>query len=177
MLEDTDWYLLFTGAFWGGAAIALLLWWVPTWIARKSLRGTWRSWVLAPAIPFQISSRNTWPFMFAAASASLSIALLTLPAEVLAWEQARHALWKLFFVPWLFVVVSFIWWPLWLAPSWYRKWAANGGTQGTSPWEDAEVETVQAARPSKTRERQLADIQRCRTAIQDNTHQREDHRP
>lgn len=164
MIEDTNWYLLYEPTFWGGVVVALLLWWIPTWIARKGLGGSWRSWVLAPAIPFQISARNTWPFMFAAASVAVAIALLSIPAEVMGWEQARETVWNFFFVPWAFVILSFIWWPLWLSPRWYRDWAKRGGTRETNPWASPEIAAVHAAKPSKKRDRQLADIERCGAA-------------
>lgn len=166
MIEDTNWYLLYEPTFWVGVLIALMLWWVPTWVARKALNGRWRSWVLAPSIPFQISPRNTWPFMFAAASAALGIALLSLPAEVMNWEQVRLTVWDLFFVPWVFVILSFAWWPLWLSPRWYRAWAKSGGLRETNPWSDEEAATVRAAAPSKKRMKQLADIERCAAILQ-----------
>ncbi|MDN5877980.1 MAG: hypothetical protein L0J58_04180 [Micrococcaceae bacterium] len=161
MIEDANWHLLFWPAFWVFVLVVLALWWIPTQVARKALNGRWRSWVLAPSIPFQISSRNAWPFMFAAASVSLGIALLSLPAEVLGWERARQTVWDLFFAPWAFVILSFAWWPLWLSPRWYRSWGQAGGTRETNPWMEEEVAIVQAKEPSKKRAKQLADIERC----------------
>ncbi len=165
MIEDTNWYLLYEPIFWIGVLIALMLWWIPTWVARKALGGGWRSWTLAPSIPFQISSRNTWPFMFAAASAALAIALLSLPAEVMNWEQVRQTVWDAFFIPWLFAILSFVWWPLWLSPRWYRAWAKAGGTRETNPWTDEEVAAVHAKEPSKKQEKELADIARCQAIL------------
>lgn len=161
MLEDTNWYLLFRFEFWGGVAAALLLWWFPTTLARRALGGSWRSWVMSPPIPFQISSRNTWPFMAAAAAVAMAIALLSLPLEVLNWEGARQGIWNLFFVPWVFVFLSFFWWPLGLSPAWYREWARSRGSRGTNPWPPAEAAAVRDAPPSKKRDRRLADVERC----------------
>lgn len=165
MFEDNNAYLLFDPFYWVFVIVILLLCWVPTAIARRALNGRWRSWVLSPGIPFQVSARNVWPFMFAAVAVSLWIATLSLPAELLGWEELRQRIWDFFFIPWAFVILSFFWWPLWLSPRWYRRWGKAGGTRRTNPWTESEISAVNQQRESKSKAKTLKDIERCAAVL------------
>lgn len=169
MFDDNNAYLLLNPLYWVFVAVVLFMCWVPTTIARRALNGRWRSWVLAPGIPFQISARNTWPFMFAAAATSLWIVTLSLPAELLGWEQVRVSVWGLFFVPWVFVILSFAWWPLQLSPRWYKSWGQSGGTRQTNPWTEDEIAAVRREVNSKTKGKKLKDIHRCSEVLHPQT--------
>lgn len=146
---------------WGGVVLFLLVAAVHFWIGWRQLRGDRRRWTVAPPVPLQISERNTWPFMVIAFGAFWLMVAAATVFEALGSEEVRQFIWSWpAFVPLGFVVLSFVYWPLALAPAWYRRWASQPDPRQTSPWPLEEAAEFLAAAPAEgpARGRLVADI-------------------
>ncbi len=131
----------------------------------RALSGVRRSWVVKP--PYnasQIASRNTWPFTMAGLGGALVMSLPATVFEFFGREDLRQLWWNLPFI-WLamlVIAVSCFWWPTRLAPRWYRRWAARGGTRDVMPWTEEEIAAIRARPEGRRRRGLLRDVQRCR---------------
>lgn len=166
-MTDPDFTLLQNPALWlvavlvAGLALALL------WVAWKCLNGSFRRWVLAPPIPFQISNRNTWPFILLFAGIAVLIVLLSLPMEILGWESARHLLLNvMILVPIAAMVLCLFHWPVALTPGWYRAWVRHPDYPDASPWQPEEVAEVLRMPAGRARDRRLRDMEWCGIDVQ-----------
>ncbi|MEV4902063.1 hypothetical protein AB0K08_12055 [Citricoccus sp. NPDC055426] len=120
---------------WGGVVASLLVaagLFLITW---RQLNGRHRRWVVASGIPFQISHRNTWPFMILGFGLFFVMLAVATVFEALGNEAGRQFIWSWpAFVPLALVVLSFFTWPLALTPDWYQRWARHPQSPQVSPW-------------------------------------------
>lgn len=136
---------------------------ITVWTLRFSWRrinGTQRGWTMAPPIPFQISGRNTWPFMVFCFSLAIIVVLASYPFEVAGWEEGRQFMFAgPFWIPWIGVFLSFFYWPLFLTPRWYREWVRHPDYPDHSPWPAEEVvHVLKDMEPGKKRDRMIKDM-------------------
>ena len=126
----------------------------------RRVSGTQRAWTMAPPIPFQISARNTWPFMVFCFSLAMFVMMLTFPLEIMGWDTARRFIWAgPFWIPWCGVILSFFYWPIFLTPRWYRDWVSHPDYPDRSPWTNDEVvHVLRDMPPSKKRDRMIKDM-------------------
>ena len=161
-MTDPNYSMLQNPVVWVGTLLvagfaALLL-----WVAWKCLNGTFRRWVLSPPIPFQISNRNTWPFMLMFAGIAVVVMLLSMPMEILGWESGRQFLVNgAVLVPIGAMILCVFHWPVALTPRWYRNWVRHPDYPNTSPWQPDEVSEVLALPAGKRRDRMIQDMAWC----------------
>jgi hypothetical protein len=161
-MVDPQFYMLGQPSFWLGLAFVLALAVIPLWIGWRALDGTYRRWTIAPPIPFQISSRNTWPFVLLSAGITIAVALPTIVFEVIGWEDARQFVWAgPVWIPLAGLILSVFYWPVTLAPRWYREWVRHPHYPDVSPWSPDEVEAVLAMPESRKRNGMLKDMEWC----------------
>ncbi|GAB3753093.1 hypothetical protein GCM10027591_01370 [Zhihengliuella somnathii] len=148
-----------------GAVIVALFALGLLWPGIRALRGHRRLWVVKPPyLPTQISERNTWPFMLICAGLAILFMIPSIYFELMGDERMRQLWWKLPFVwiPGAGVILSFFWWPGFLAPRWYRQWLKRGGKRVVMPWSQDEIDAVEAEPEGKPRAGKLKDIEKCR---------------
>lgn len=161
-MVDAQFEMLRQPSFWWALLFVLALAAIPLWIAWRALNGRYRRWTVAPPIPFQISSRNTWPFMLACFGLAIVVVLPTIWFEVIGWEDARQFMWAgPFWIPWAGVVLSFVYWPLALTPAWYRRWVRDEAYPEVPPWRPEEVTAVLALPAGKKRDAMVKDMGWC----------------
>jgi hypothetical protein len=161
-MVDPKFYMFLQSSFWLGLLFVLALAIIPLWIAWRSLNGSRRRWTMAPSIPLQISSRNTWPFMLLCFGLAIVVVLPTIWFELIGWEDARQFMWAgPFWIPWAGVILSLFYWPVPLAPRWYRDWARHPLSPDVPPWSPEEVKAVLSMPESKKRNSMVVDISRC----------------
>lgn len=135
------------------------------WPGIRALRGHRRVWVVKqPYLPTQISERNTWPFMLVCAGVAVVLMTPAIYFEVIGDEAMRQRWWDLpiVWIPMAGVVLSFFWWPSFLAPRWYRAWVKRGGRRAVMPWSEDEISALEAMAEGKARAGQLKDVEKCR---------------
>jgi hypothetical protein len=161
-MVDANFQMLGQPSFWLGLVFVLALAAVPLWLAWRMLNGRYRRWTIAPSIPFQISTRNTWPFMLLCFGLAIVVVLPTIWFEIIGWEDARQFMWAVpFWIPWVGVILSFVYWPVVLAPKWYRDWVRHPDYPDVSPWRPEEVTSVLEMEPGPAQTRQLKDMEWC----------------
>lgn len=136
--------------------------------AIKALRGSWRSWVLAPKVvtlPITwLQPRHTWPYMLLCPAIAIVFMLATIYFEVAGDEEMRQLWWKLplFWGPWLLTVVSFVWWPRFATPRWNRDWEIRRETDPHAiPFTDEEIEEIIRMPQGKRRRRLERNVMAC----------------
>lgn len=86
---------------WGGVALCLSVAAGLLLLVRRQLNGKHRRWVVAPPIPFQISKRNTWPFMLIGFAGFWVMTAVATVFEALGNEAGRQFIWSWpAYVPW-----------------------------------------------------------------------------
>jgi hypothetical protein len=161
-MVDANFQMLGQPSSWFGLAFVLALAGIPLWLAWRMLNGRSRRWTVAPSIPFQISSRNTWPFMLLCFGLAIVIVLPTIWFELIGWEDARQFMWAgPFWIPWVGVILSFFFWPVALTPGWYKRWVRDEAYPNASPWRPDEVEAVLAMPEGKKRNSMVKDMDWC----------------
>lgn len=145
---------------WGGVVLCLLVAAALLWISWRQLNGRHRRWVVAPPIPFQVSSRNTWPFMLIGFGLFWVMLAVATVFEALGHEAGRQFIWSWpAYLPLALVALSFVTWPLALTPRWYQRWARDPQFPNVSPWPLEEAARALADAPDqRTRQRLVGDI-------------------
>jgi hypothetical protein len=145
---------------WGGVALCLVVAAGLLLVVRRQLNGKHRRWVAAPPIPFQISSRNTWPFMLIGFAGFWVMMAVATVFEALGNEDGRQFIWSWpAFIPLACVILSFFTWPVALTPGWYQRWARDPAAPNVSPWPLEEAAQALADAPDqRARQRLVRDI-------------------
>lgn len=145
---------------WGGVVASLLVASVLFLITWRQLNGRHRRWVVAPGIPFQISNRNTWPFMILGFGLFFVMLAVATVFEALGNEAGRQFIWSWpAFIPLALVVLSFFTWPLALTPDWYKRWARHPQSPRVSPWPLEEAaQALTDAPDQRSRQKLVGDI-------------------
>lgn len=135
---------------------------IPLWVGWKMLNGTSRRWTLAPKIPFQIPNRNTWPFILVCFGLAIAVAIVSIPFEMVGWEDGRQFIWNgPFWIPWVGVALGVFYWPLALTPKWYKRWVRHEDYPEVSPWRPEEVKAVLARPADRKRDAMIKDMGWC----------------